>query len=95
VVYREDADRERMFEKPELVFKDGELVVRDGRIFKVVRGGTHAVKPEFDIGIEKKIKPYFERFHSVRMNNFKISDDELCACGGGSKLIPHACRKRG
>jgi formylmethanofuran dehydrogenase subunit A len=95
VVYKEDADRERMFEKPELVFKDGELVVRDGRIVKVVRGGTHAVKPEFDIGIEKKIKPYFERFHSVRMNNFKISDDELCACGGGSKLIPHACRKRG
>ncbi|MDP3290110.1 MAG: formylmethanofuran dehydrogenase subunit A, partial [Methyloversatilis sp.] len=75
VVYKEDADRERMFEKPELVFKDGELVVRDGRIVKVVRGGTHAVKPEFDIGIEKKIKPYFERFHSMRMNNFKISDD--------------------
>lgn len=95
VVYKEDADRERMFEKPELVFKDGELVVRDGRIVKVVRGGTHAVKPEFDIGIEKKIKPYFERFHSVRMNNFKISDDELCECGGGSKLIAHACRKRG
>jgi formylmethanofuran dehydrogenase subunit A len=95
VVYREDADRERMFATPELVFKDGELVVRDGRIVKVVRGGIHAVKPEFDRGIEKKIKPYFERFHSMRMNNFKISDDELCACGGGTKLIPHACRKRG
>lgn len=94
VVYKEDADRERMFEKPELVFKDGELVVRDGRIVKVVRGNTHAVKPEFDRSIEKKIAPYFERYHSVRMNNFKISDAELCECGGGSKLIPHACRKR-
>ncbi|MCP2936010.1 amidohydrolase family protein, partial [Salmonella enterica subsp. enterica serovar Typhimurium] len=86
VVYKEDADRERMFEKPELVFKDGELVVRDGRIVKVVRGNTHAVKPEFDRSIEKKIEPYFQRYHSVRMNNFKISDDELCECGGGSKL---------
>ena len=71
------------------------MLVRDGRIVKVVRGNTHVVKPEFDIGIEKKIRPYFERFHSVRMNNFKISDDELCECGGGSKLIAHACRKRG
>ena len=95
VVYKEDADRERMFEKPELVFKDGELVVRDGRIVKVVRGNTHAVKPEFDRSIEKKIEPYFQRYHSVRMNNFKISDDELCECGGGSKLIAHACKKRG
>ncbi|WP_018410734.1 formylmethanofuran dehydrogenase subunit A [Methyloversatilis thermotolerans] len=94
VVYKEDADRERMFEKPELVFKDGELVVRDGKVVKVVRGNTHVVKPEFDRGIEKKIEPYFRQYHSVRMNNFKISDDELCECGGGSKLIPHACRKR-
>jgi formylmethanofuran dehydrogenase subunit A len=36
-VYTENADREKMFEKPDYVFKDGELVVVDG---KVVQNGA-------------------------------------------------------
>ena len=31
-VYTENADREKMFEKPDYVFKDGELVVVDGKV---------------------------------------------------------------
>ena len=30
-----------------------------------------------------------------KVSELKISDDELCECGGGSKLIAHACKKRG
>jgi len=93
VVYRDEADRERMFARPEYVFKDGELVVRDGAVVKVVWGNTHVVKPEFDRGIERKLAPYFERYQTLRMDNFKISDDEMCECGHGSRLLPHPCRK--
>lgn len=92
VVYREDADREVMFTAPEYVFKDGTLVARDGKIVEVTWGNTHVVKPEYDAGIEKQLAPYFERYHSVSMPNFKIHDDELCECGHGSKTMPHACR---
>ncbi len=92
-VYREDEDREKMFTAPEYVFKDGELVVRDGKIVKVVWGNTHVVKPEFDNSIEKQLKPYFDQYQTMQLQNFKISDDELCECGHGSKTLLHACLK--
>jgi formylmethanofuran dehydrogenase subunit A len=93
VVYREDADRERMFAAPEYVFKDGELVARDGRIVKVTWGATHVVKPEFDRGIERRLEDYFARFQTMRLSSFAIGDDELCECGHGRKGVVHPCRK--
>lgn len=92
VVYREQEDVEEMFARPEFVFKDGTLVARDGRIVEVTWGNTHVVRPEYDPAIEKQLKPYFDRYHSIRMENFKIHDDELCECGHGSKAMPHDCR---
>ncbi len=83
-----------MFGKPAYVFKDGELVARDGAIVKVTWGNTHVVKPQYDAAIERRIEPYFERYHTMRMGNFKISDDEMCECGHGSRLIHHNCRKQ-
>ena len=93
VVYRDDADREAMFERPEYVFKDGELIVRDGQVVKVVNGAVHAVKPEYDKGIEKPLKDYFDRYMTMKMENVRVSDEELCTCGA-SRLIPHQCGGR-
>jgi len=93
VVYRDDADREAMFAKPEYVFKDGQLIVRDGKVVNVVNGALHAVKPEYDKGIEKPLKEYSDRYMTVRMENVRLSDDEICTCGA-SKLIPHTCKGR-
>lgn len=92
VVYRDDANREAMFEKPEYVFKDGQLIVRDGRVVQVVNGALHVVKPEYDKGIEKPLKAYFERYMTMKMENIRVSNDEICACGA-SKLIPHHCQR--
>jgi formylmethanofuran dehydrogenase subunit A len=94
VVYREDADREKMFASPEYVFKDGELVARDGRIVKVTWGNTHVVKPEYDRGIERELAQYFERWHTMRLASFRISDDELCECGNGNRMVRHECIRR-
>jgi len=93
VVYRDDANREAMFEKPEYVFKDGQLIVRDGRVVHVVNGALHAVKPEYDKGIEKPLKDYYDRYMTVKMEHMRVSDDEICACGA-SRLIPHRCQGR-
>lgn len=90
-VYTEDADREKMFAKPDYVFKDGTLVAREGKIVEVVWGNTHVVKPDYDASIETIIEPHFKRFRTQRMGNFKISNDEMCECGHGSKLHVHDC----
>lgn len=93
VVYRDDVDREAMFAKPEYVFKDGKLIVRNGKVVKVVNGALHAVKPEYDRGIEKPLRAYFDRYMTVKMEHIRVSDEEVCTCGA-SKLIPHSCAVR-
>ncbi len=90
-VYADIPDREKMFAKPTYVFKDGELVALDGKIVKVTRGSTHVVKPEFDRAIEKELNEYFDRYQTMRLNNFKIGDDEMREIGQGSGLYVHDC----
>jgi formylmethanofuran dehydrogenase subunit A len=86
-VYDDDANRERMFQSPALVFKNGELVVRAGRIVKVVSGATHVARPAYDKGIEKQLASYFAKYHTVAMENFRLSDDEIIDGGRGSLVV--------
>ena len=86
-VYTDQPDREAMFSKPDFVFKDGELVVRDGKVVKVTWGATHTAKPAFDIGVEKDLKDYFDKYHTMQLDNFKISDDEISSDGRGSIVV--------
>jgi formylmethanofuran dehydrogenase subunit A len=86
-VYTEDSDRQKMFTKPDYVFKDGELVVKDGEVIHVKWGTTHVVRPDFDLSIEKDLKPYFDRYLTMKMGNFKISDDEITEDGRGSITV--------
>jgi formylmethanofuran dehydrogenase subunit A len=86
-VYTDMADREAMFTKPELVFKNGELVVRDGRVVKVVQGATHVARPQYDKAIEKPLKDYFDSYHTMRMENFKLSDEEIIEGGRGEIIV--------
>ena len=92
-VYEDHPNRERMFERPAYVFKSGTLVVRDGEICAVTRGGTHAVCPEYDRGIERSLKEYFDRYRGIRMENFKITRDEM-AEGIGSPVMSTTCAPR-
>lgn len=87
-VYTDQADKEAMFAKPDLVFKDGELVVKEGKVVKVVWGATHTAKPAFDTSVEKDIKQYFDRYHTMQMQNFKISNDHI-AEDGRNHVINH------
>ena len=86
-IYTDQADREAMFSKPDYVFKDGELVVKDGKVVKVTWGATHTAKPAFDIGVEKDLKAYFDKYHTMQLDNFKISDDEISSDGRGSIVV--------
>lgn len=87
-VYTEQEDKEAMFSKPDYVFKDGELVVKDGKVVKVVWGKTHTVKPAYDGSVENDLKDYFDKYHTVKLDNFKISNDEM-AEDGHNGVINH------
>jgi formylmethanofuran dehydrogenase subunit A len=86
-VYTDNSNREAMFEKPDYVFKDGQLVVVDGKIVSTKWGTVHTVKPEFDSSIEKDLKAYFDKYLTMKLGNFKISDDEMLEDGRGSLTV--------
>ncbi len=86
-VYTENVDREKMFEKPDYVFKDGEMVVKDGEIVKTVWGTTHVVRPDYDKSVEKDLKKYFDKYMTMKVGNFTISDDEITEDGRGSLTV--------
>lgn len=92
-VYTPNDNYETMFSTPAMVFKDGELIVRDGKIIKTLQGRTHAVHPQYDTAIEKTLADHFERHHTVRLANFKISMDEM-AEQIGSPVQVHTCGER-
>lgn len=90
-IYTDQPDREVMFAKPDYVFKDGELVVKNGIVIKVVWGKTHTAKPAFDVNVEKNLKNYFDKYHTIQLDNFKISNDEIAENGRGG-VITHQGR---
>jgi formylmethanofuran dehydrogenase subunit A len=92
-VYDDRADREAMFERPALVFKDGVLVARDGAIVGITRGATHTVKPAFDRSITGPLGEYYERYRGMKLANVPIDAEELHECGS-SRLVVHECAGR-
>jgi formylmethanofuran dehydrogenase subunit A len=92
-VYTERDDKAAMFEAADYVFKDGRLVVKDGEIVAVVQGATHVARADFDAGIETSLRRHFEDFRTVRLDNFKVADDEIESDGG--RLSRHACVRSG
>jgi formylmethanofuran dehydrogenase subunit A len=90
-VYRDHADRERMFSSPAYVFKDGKLIARDGTLLAAPTGGIHYVTPEYDRGIEKTVRAYSERQLTTNFAHSAISADEVCSCCRGGRLLPVEC----
>ncbi len=86
-VYTEHKNKERMFAKPDYVFKDGELVAKSGKVVKITKGSTHTLRPEYDKGIEKSLNTYFDRYMSIKLENFKLQDDEIIELGSGDIII--------
>lgn len=91
-VYTEHEDKEKMFSKPDYVFKDGELVVKNGEIIKVTWGTTHVVRPTFDSSIKKELSSYFDHYLSLKLSNFKMDDEEIIRRGRG-RIQVHPCHR--
>ncbi|WP_078119736.1 formylmethanofuran dehydrogenase subunit A [Thiosocius teredinicola] len=87
-VYEEQDDKAAMFARAHLLFKDGQKVVEHGRVTRNCFGKTHAVAPEFSTDIERSIGNYFDRYHLVDMEAFKLSGDQMQETLG-SELVVH------
>ena len=92
-VYSEQADKEAMFGRPDYVFKDGRLVARDGNLVDIAWGATHVARPAFDRGIERSLRDHFERYYTIRLDNFAVADGEIEDVGQG-RLVKHAAAGR-
>lgn len=73
-VYTEQADKEAMFSRAELLFKNGELVVRQGDVQLRRPGTTQVVQTAFDPRIKLDLQTYYDQFYSLRLDNFTVGD---------------------
>ncbi len=87
-VYQPQDNKAAMFGKAELVLKEGVTVVEKGRVIHSLQGKTHAVAPGFDKGIESAVSKYFDRYHLMKMDHYKLNPQHLLETVG-SELILH------
>ncbi len=91
-VYADEPDRERMFERPLLLYKAGRLVAREGRVLEPdTWGATHTVRPAYDAAVERRIARFFEDYRDMRLFNFILADGEI-EDGGRGRIVTHACK---
>jgi len=76
-VYTEEDDKEKMFNAPRYVIKDGITVINDHEFATDHKGKILHSKPGYNEDIAAEIEPFFEDYYSVKFSNYAISDDYL------------------
>ncbi len=87
-------DPEDMFAHPSMVLKDGKVVVENGKIKEYIWGKTQTVAPEYDKSIEKNLGKFFDKYHTMKLSNYIISDDEMERLVGSPVSINECKHKR-
>ena len=73
-IYDPKKNIDDMFSYAKYVFKDGVNVIRDGKIINIQKGRTKAIKLNFDKKIQKDIQKWFDKYYSVKIENFVVDD---------------------
>ena len=84
-------DPEDMFAHPSMVLKDGKVVVENGKIKEYIWGKTQTVAPEYDKSIEKNLGKFFDKYHTMKLDNYVLSDEEMENMIG-SKVYVNECK---
>jgi len=71
-IYNKEDDKEKMFATPRYVIKEGRVLVEDGHIREETYGRTFFVAPSYDPGIEADIREYFDKYYTVRFENYPV-----------------------
>ena len=67
---------------------------KDSEIKNYTWGKTQVVKPEYDAAIEKKLKKYFDKYHTIALPNYSISNNEMSEVIGSDINEVKCIRKR-
>jgi len=70
-------DYRAMFADAALLFKKGQLVVRDGLVIERPSGLAQTFTADYDIGITRTIKQYFDFFYSLNLNQYSVNDADF------------------
>ena len=89
-VYTPQDNKEAMFDRATLVFKNGRLVVRDGEVVERIRGTAQMIYPSYDPGIKRTIKNHFDRFYSLSLENFTLKDVDFVQ-RDQERFVVHNC----
>lgn len=85
-IYAKDDDKEKMFATPRYVIKGGQVIVEDGHIREETYGRTFYVAPAYDRAIEADIREHFDRYYTIRFENYPVQlehylpQHEVVAC---------------
>jgi len=76
-VYEEHEDKERMFNAPRYVIKDGRIIIEDFEFRTDHEGRVLHVTPQYDPAIERSLRPFFDDYYSIRFENYAVADHYL------------------
>jgi formylmethanofuran dehydrogenase subunit A len=73
-IYTPNDNKETMFELPRMVMKAGRVMVEQGELREPPFGKTLHVSPNYDRDREADIRSWFEKYYSVKWNNYPVDD---------------------
>jgi formylmethanofuran dehydrogenase subunit A len=76
-IYEEHADKERMFNAPRHVIKDGEVIIEDHEFRTDSSGRVLHVAPAHDPAIEGTLRPFFDQYYTIEFDNYPVADHYL------------------
>jgi formylmethanofuran dehydrogenase subunit A len=87
-IYDEMEDKEAMFNAARYVLKGGEMIIDNHEFSTDCEGRVLHVSPQYDCGIEERIRPFFEDYYSIQFENYPVDDRYL---HGGVRMptAPH------
>ena len=83
-IYDEMEDKELMFNAARYVIKGGELFINNHEFCSDHEGRILHVAPQYDKAIETKIRPFFEDYYTIQLDNYAVDDDYV----QGAEIIP-------
>jgi formylmethanofuran dehydrogenase subunit A len=89
-VYTPNENKEIMFDRAALVFKNGQLVVREGDVVERLLGKAQIILPHYDPRIQQTVQRHFDRFYSLSLHNFMVNDVDFVE-SDQQRFISHDC----
>ena len=88
---KNNKDIENMFAHPIMVLKDGKVVVKNGKVKNYLWGKTQTIKPEYDASIEKILNKFFDKYHTMKLDSYIITESEMSNLIG-SEIVINKCK---